>query len=163
MIRQAQTTEAEILTRVSLDAKGYWNYPRAYMALWKSELTIRAEYIAHNDVFVFAHEDKVVGYYAIVELKNDKQVDGITISRGHWLEHMFITPGHIGQGIGRRLFMHMRRRCQAIGIKEIRILADPHARGFYEKMGCQYQAEWPSNIPNRTTPLLSCTMKNRCR
>ncbi|RJQ84641.1 MAG: GNAT family N-acetyltransferase [Desulfobacteraceae bacterium] len=58
----------------------------------------------------------------------------------------------MGQGIGTKLFDHLRQRCIAKGIKELGILADPNARGFYEKMGCRYQGEHPSTIMNRTTP-----------
>jgi hypothetical protein len=36
----------------------------------------------------------------------------------------------------------------------LHVLADPHARFFYEKMGCLYQTQWPSSIPGRTLPYL---------
>ncbi len=75
-------------------------------------------------------------------------------SKGFWLEHLFIDPRHIGNGIGSKLFSHLRDRCKEMGRSELGILADPNSRGFYEKMGWRYIKEIPSNIKNRTTPYL---------
>jgi GNAT superfamily N-acetyltransferase len=67
---------------------------------------------------------------------------------------MFVAPAFIGKGIGTRLFEHLKKRCEMTGIKQLGILADPNTRGFYEKMGCDYQGEVPSTIAGRTIPLL---------
>lgn len=102
-----------------------------------------------------------VGYFSIVEFQQDLEVSGIKIKKGFWLEHMFIVADHIGKGIGTRMFDHLRKRCKVKGIHEVGILSDPHSRGFYEKMGCEYQREFPSTITNRTTPLMVLTIENR--
>ncbi len=65
---------------------------------------------------------------------------------------MFIEPLHIGKGIGSIMFNNLRERFVNEGIVEMGILSDPNARGFYEKMGCQYVREYPSTIKNRTIP-----------
>jgi maltose O-acetyltransferase len=75
-------------------------------------------------------------------------------SKGYWLDHMFIEPFSIGKGNGVKMFVHLRDRCGVRGVSELGILADPHSRGFYEKMGCDYMCEYPSTIKNRTTPYL---------
>lgn len=152
MIREAKIHEAQILTKISFGSKGYWKYPKEFFEIWSDELTIRPDYIKNNDVFVFEDDGKVVGYYSIVEVKNDVEISGITVSKGFWLEHMFIEPQSIGKGIGTLMFEHMRRKCASRGIYELSILADPNSRGFYEKMGCKYKAEYPSTIKNRSTP-----------
>jgi GNAT superfamily N-acetyltransferase len=77
------------------------------------------------------------------------------LAHGHWLEHMFVRPLDIGIGIGTELFSHLRRRCRENKIAALNILADPNARGFYEKMGCHYVQEVPSTIVGRTTPHLA--------
>lgn len=154
MIRSAQQDEAQLLTEISFAAKGYWNYPEEYYAIWKNELTITPEYIEKNDILVYERDGAAVGYYAIVELHEDIEISGIKICKGYWLEHMFINPKHIGKGIGTRMFDNLRGRCSAKGISQLHILADPHARGFYEKMGCEYLREFPSTIENRTTPYM---------
>jgi GNAT superfamily N-acetyltransferase len=154
MIRPARDDESHILTRISFASKGYWNYPKEYFNTWKNELTISSDYIFKNDVFLFEDDGAVSGYYAIVQLKEDIEASGIRINKGFWLEHMFILPRHIGQGIGTKMFKHLQERCRTRTICDLGILADPNSRGFYEKMGCKYMGEYPSTIKNRTTPLL---------
>lgn len=154
MIRRAKREEAKILTKISFRSKEYWNYPQKYFEIWRNELTITPGYIEANEVFVFELDGDVVGYYSLVELSEDIEVSGITIDKGFWLEHMFIEPAKIGNGIGTRMFNHLRNRCHSRGINELGILADPNSRGFYEKMGCVFNREYPSTIKNRTTPYL---------
>lgn len=98
----------------------------------------------------------VIGYYSIAELKDALEIASITLEKGFWLEHMFIEPNHLGAGIGTLLFKHLHKRCISRGINQVKILVDPNARGFYDKMGCVYQKDYPSTINNRTTPLLHC-------
>ena len=161
MIRRAKIQEAEILAKISFESKGYWNYPREFFDIWSKELTISSDYIQNNDVFVFENDGKIIGYYSIVELKNDIVISGITINKGFWLEHMFIEPSSIGEGIGTKMFEHLRQRCASRGVDELGILADPNSRGFYEKMGCEYKMEYPSTIKNRTTPFLLLKLPDR--
>jgi len=159
MIRPARQEKAAMLTRLSFESKGFWRYPPEYFKTWKKELTISADYIKINQVHVYETEQTVAGYYAIVELPEGIEISGIRLPIGFWLEHMFIDPRHIGKGIGSKLFRHLRRRCEDMGITELGILADPNSLGFYEKMGCRYVRELPSTINNRTTPYLELSKK----
>lgn len=154
MIRPAKETEYHKLTTISFASKEYWNYPDEYFTIWNNELTIKQEYIQNNNVFVYERNGEIIGYYSVIELKKEIVTSGIKLDKGFWLEHMFILPLYIGQGIGRKMFSHLKQWCQQEGISKLCILADPNAQGFYEKMGCEYQKEYPSTIPNRTTPLL---------
>jgi N-acetylglutamate synthase-like GNAT family acetyltransferase len=74
---------------------------------------------------------------------------------------MFIEPENIGNGIGTKMFDHLRKRCLSRGINELGILADSNSRGFYEKMGCVFKREYPSTIKNRTTPYLQLKIMGR--
>ena len=98
------------------------------------------------------------GYSAWDSVKyfEDIEIAGIHINKGLWLEHMFIDPKNIGDGIGKKLFNHMKEHCMIKDIRKIGILADPNSKGFYEKMGCIYRGEYPSTIEGRTTPFLEC-------
>jgi GNAT superfamily N-acetyltransferase len=51
------------------------------------------------------------------------------------LEHLWVSPEHIGTGIGRALFDHAVRRAAALGATTLSIEADPNAEGFYRRMG----------------------------
>ncbi len=153
-IRKAIAEDASVLTDLSFASKQYWNYPQSYFEPWQQELTISEDYIAHHDVFVFEEQDRVCGYYSLVTLKNDLRVGNILLTSGTWLEHMFVHPERIGTTIGTQLFTHMHQLLESRGVAEVNILADPHARLFYEKMGCEYAGEFPSTIEGRTTPCL---------
>lgn len=158
MFRHATITDAEPLTKLSFESKAYWGYPETYFEIWADELTVTADYISNNYVQVYMVEYSIVGYYSIVELINDIEISGITLSKGYWLEHMFVEPQSIGQGVGTKLFRHMRQSCHKNTIIEVGILSDPNAKGFYEKMGCDYIKEYPSTIKKRTTPYLVLTL-----
>ena len=154
MIRRALESDAAMLTALSFASKRHWGYPDAYFDRWAPELTIDEDYIRANDVLVYEDNQTIVGYYAIVELREDVMVSGVKRAKGFWLEHMFVAPRHIGRGIGRQLFAHLRQRCRVRGINVLGILSDPNARGFYARMGCRYVGEYPSTIEDRTTPFL---------
>ena len=48
----------------------------------------------------------------------------------------------------------MQKKCAGKwGVSELRIFADPNAKGFYEKMGAEYLEERPSSIEGRTVSL----------
>jgi GNAT superfamily N-acetyltransferase len=161
MIRRAEIADAELLTQVSFASKGYWGYPESYFKVWARELTVSSDYINENDVFVYEAGGLVVGFYSMIQLHDDLDISGITLGKGFWLDHMFVKPESIGLGIGTHLFNHLDQRCKKIGVTQLGVLADPNARGFYEKMGCTYVKEYPSTIKNRTTPYLVLCFDDR--
>lgn len=161
MIRIAKKTEADILTKISIESKGYWGYPKKYFDIWVAELTISPGYIDKNSVFVYESDGTIIGYYSIVELECDMNISGIKIPKGRWLEHMFIAPKHIGLGLGTKMFAHLRETCAMVGIKKLGILSDPNAKGFYVRMGCEYIKDISSTIPHRTTPYLVLVIECR--
>ena len=153
-MRLAGKEDAGVLTDISFAAKRYWQYPEEYYRIWHNELTIGPEYIRDNEVWVYENDQEIRAYYSLVALKSEIKVGGVVLARGHWLEHMFVRPLYLGIGIGTELFSHLRRRCREKEITVLNVLADPKARGFYEKMGCRYVQEFPSTIVGRTTPQL---------
>lgn len=160
MIRPAEINDAAILTEISFAAKRYWKYPLEYYRIWRSELTISPGYIKRNEVWVYREgrgsdaRQKTLAFYSLVVLEDELEIAGVSLLSGHWLEHMFVSPSHIGRGIGTELFNHLRKRCRQKEkvISKLNILVDPNAKGFYQKMGCEYLQEYPSTIYGRTTP-----------
>ena len=154
IIRPANKEESDVLTEISFSSKRYWKYPEEYYRIWDGELTISPDYISSNDVWVYEIGLEILAYYSLVVLTEEITVGGIALECGHWLEHMFVRPTHIGFGLGSELFVHLRDRCIEQKINELSILADPNAKGFYQKMGCDYVQDFPSTIAGRTTPHL---------
>jgi maltose O-acetyltransferase len=153
LIRRASPVDAEILTEISFASKRYWNYPESYFEIWQDELTITEHYIQENLVNLVELNGMIVGYYAIVKNDADFWAGNVFVMQGYWLEHIFIRPGYIRKGIGSRLIDHARTVCRGLGIDRLYIFSDPHARGFYERIGASYLREPPSNIEGRKVAL----------
>lgn len=151
-IRRALPEECETLTEISFSSKRYWKDPQEYFEAWKFELTITRDYIENNAVFAAEAQGKVIGYFSIVYVPKDFYAGAVFVRRGDWLEHIFILPENLRCGIGRRMTEYARGWCRQNGIGCLYIFSDPHARGFYERLGAKYLGESASSIPGRTVP-----------
>lgn len=114
------------------------------MALWDADLTVTPQYIADHPVFCAVQGDEIVGFYALLR-------QGDTFE----LEHMWVDPRHLGAGIGAHLFEHAVRTVQSLGGSRLTIVSEPHAKGFYRRMGARRTGETPSKPAGRTEPLLT--------
>ena len=159
-IQQANPKQYTILTEISFQSKNYWNYPKDWMDIWKKELTITPEYIKKNQVFIALLNDHIVGYYSLVHNTTERWIGSFFFQQAYWLDHMFVHPDHIGQGIGTAFMKHLTTICQETQVQLIRLLADPHSIGFYKKMGCNYIHDVPSNISGRTVSLFEFVIPN---
>ena len=112
-------------------------------------MTISADYIIKNTVYVAVVDDEIAGYYSIVNNPEDFWAGKVFVMKGYWLEHLFIKPSLIKKGIGSLLIQHLIRRCKELEISKILIFADPNSKGFYTKMGADLIQESPSSIEGR--------------
>jgi len=135
MIRPASANEAPTLTQIAVAAKRYWGYPEHWIKYWESDLTISPEFITDNQVFVVESEGEIRGFYAL-SLNGEKAE----------LEHMWVKPQYIGTGVGKELFLDAMDRAAAMSVREVEILADPNAAGFYERMGATRIGETDASI-----------------
>ena len=68
---------------------------------------------------------------------------------------LFIAPGSVRGGLGRRLWAHLEAQARAAGCTRLAVDSDPHAEGFYRAMGMIRCGDAPSgSIPGRTLPRL---------
>lgn len=153
VIREALVSDSEILTQISFASKRHWNYPEHYFDSWKDELTITPAYIENNRVYVAEANGQIVGYFSLVEIKSDFWIGKVFVSKGFWLEHIFILPEYIGKNIGTKLVDVLKVKCSEININKVKIFSDPNAKGFYNKLGACYLGESPSSIEGRTVSL----------
>ena len=123
-IRSATPEDAPILTTIALDAKRYWGYPEHWIKHWESDLTISSDFIRDNHVYVAEENGEIRGFYALC-VTGDKAE----------LEHMWVTPGAIGTGIGKDLFLDAMERAAKLNVDAVEISSDPNAAGFYKRMG----------------------------
>ena len=123
-IRRVNPFEASVLTQIALSAKRHWGYPERWMELWRSELTFDAGYFEANESWAAEVDGQPVAFYTLL----DKE--GMA-----WLENLWVGPGYMSRGIGRRLFQHALQLARRRGYRILHLEADPNAAGFYEKMG----------------------------
>ena len=142
MIRRATVAEAELLTKIALEAKRYWGYPEHWIKHWEADLTITADFIRDNHVYVAESDGEVRGFYALC-------VSGDAAE----LEHMWVTPDCIGTGIGKELFLDAMERAGALEVRGVEISADPNAAGFYERMGAKQIGEIDASIEGQPRKL----------
>jgi GNAT superfamily N-acetyltransferase len=142
-IRRAHPDDAEVLTAIAHAAKRHWNYPEDWIAQWKPDLTITPQFISQHEVFVAMVDQVIVGCCALV----------LTGSLAE-IEHMWVRPEHMGSGIGRALFEHAKRRAEQSGAQVLELSADPHAEGFYARMGAERVGKIPGGMTGREDRVL---------
>ena len=141
-IRRADPDEAPVLTELAHAAKRHWGYPESWIENWQADLTITKEFIAENDVFVAVSDNEVVGCGALVL--------GDSVAE---LEHMWIKPKRMGDGVGRALFTHLKERAAQLDRSALEISSDPNAEGFYERMVARRIGEVRADIDGQTRVL----------
>ena len=142
MIRPASADEAPVLTRIAHDAKRHWGYPEHWIKHWESDLTISADFIRDNHVYVAEEDGEIQGFYALSVIDDRAE-----------LEHMWVTPDRIGTGMGKDLFLDAMERAAALNVNAVEILADPNAAGFYEHMGATQIGETDASLDGRSRTL----------
>lgn len=101
---------------------------------------LTAAVVSANDVQVAEVDGQVVGFYTLLHRGSAAVLDDL------WLE-----PAEIGRGWGRLLFEHAAERAAATGATAMEWEAEPHATGFYERMG-GVQVGWIESALGRRLP-----------
>jgi len=142
-IRSARSEDASTLTAVAHAAKRHWGYPEELIQLWRADLTVTPAFITSHPVYCAVKGSEIVGFYALSR-------EGDTFE----LEHMWVHPKHMGEGVGASLFEHAINFIRSRGGRILKIASDPNAEGFYHQMGARRVGEIPSRPEGRTLPLL---------
>ena len=140
-IRRAVPSEAARLTEIAHAAKRHWGYADELIALWRDDLTVTAAQLAERPFFCAEQDGAIVGFHALS-------------TEGGELDHLWVDPPAMGRGHGAALFRHAVECARALGGELLGIASDPHAEGFYLRMGAVRAGEVPSSPPGRVLPLL---------
>lgn len=97
-IRRARPEEAERLTALIRRSKAHWGYDAALLDAWRPDLTLDRETIARDPVYCAEDTESgiVLGVSHFYGL-NTKEV---------YLDHLFVEPASIGQGVRSALWRH---------------------------------------------------------
>ena len=136
-IRRAQAGESALLSRIAFESKSHWPYTAAQLALWRKDLSITEDSIARHPVWVAQGEGAVAdGFFVLLPAPQ------------HWvLEHFWVRPAAMGQGVGKALLAHAARLAQQGGATALCIDSDPHAEAFYLACGAQRVGAVPAPVP----------------
>ena len=144
LIRRAVPSDSERLTAIAHAAKARWGYPPAWLELWRDDLTVTPAFVARQLTLCADVDGTTAGFAAAVKG-----------ALGWELEHLWVLPAFMGQGVGRDLLSAMLERLRAVGAESLRIASDPHAVGFYERLGAHLVGEVDSLPLGRRLPVLS--------
>lgn len=144
-IVRAAAGNADALTKIAFAAKRHWQYPEDWMRRWERVLTITPDDVSRHPTFVAVVDSELIGFCA-VQIAAETAV----------LEHLWVLPAFMGQGVGRALFQHAETVARAAGARRLRITGDPHAELFYARMGATVYGREPASIDGqeRFLPLL---------
>lgn len=146
VLRRARPGEAAELAALAVRSKGHWPYPPEFLARFARHQGLTEDVLAANEVWVVERDAAVRGFYTLLHRAERAVLDDL------WLE-----PAEIGRGSGRRLFDHACSRALAAGARVLEWDADPHAVGFYERMGAN-TVGWSESPLGRRLPLMRLTL-----
>jgi ribosomal protein S18 acetylase RimI-like enzyme len=150
-IRIAKTSEAALLSSLAVAAKRHWGYSADTMKRWEPDLTVSVDSIQFNPTFVAEENGIVLGFYML------------SIDDDLWeLEHLWVAPARMREGIGKSLLMHAAAQIRASGGTVLNIDADPNAEIFYAACGARRVGEVPAPIhgqDKRVRPLLELDVR----
>lgn len=138
-------SDAAELTRLARRSKASWHYPDAWLREWESELEISADYIRRNAVLVAETDGGLVG------------VVGVGVGpEGPEIGHLWISAEAQGRGLGRALVDRAREVAVQNQWTSLRIVSDPHAQPFYERLGAVSVGEIAAPVAGteRSLPVL---------
>jgi GNAT superfamily N-acetyltransferase len=138
-IQRANLNQAKSLTQIAFAAKCHWGYPERWIQIWSEILTVSTEFIEENETYVAQVGKEPVGFYALSVVEKKAS-----------LEHMWVLPEYMGQGVGAKLFNHALSRCKELGVRALEIESDPNAQGFYEHMGAKRVGQSASELDGQT-------------
>jgi GNAT superfamily N-acetyltransferase len=143
-IRRARPQEAAFLTDLALRSKAVWGYDARFLARCTAVMRLDPALIAAWPHHVAERGGRVLGFYGL-----EPALEGVG------LDSLFVAPEAIGQGIGRALWRHAVATARARGHPALVVASDPHAEGFYRRMGAVPAGARPSALaPGRLLPVL---------
>jgi GNAT superfamily N-acetyltransferase len=112
---------------------------------WRRDLTLTAEFVVGQQVWVASRQDIGQSVPGLSKQRADALAGFYCLLPGAedaWgLEHLWVDPPYIGEGLGGSLFSHAISCARGAGGRSLRIVSDPNAVGFYEHMGARKVAE----------------------
>lgn len=135
-IRPARAAEHARLSAIAIEAKCHWGYAPELIDGWRADLAVTPAQIEQG-----------VGRVAEWRM----QPCGVAVARpgDPWeLQHLWVRPAAMRQGIGRALLQEVADAAWRRGARVLRIVSDPFAAGFYRALGARDAGVVAAPIPD---------------
>ena len=143
-VRDARPDEAQELSDLALRSKAHWGYGRDFLEACRPALTLSPDDVRRDEVGALELEGRLVGFHRI----SGEPPEGE-------LADLWVDPDFIGRGLGLELVRDACRRARAHGFRSLVVESDPHAEGFYVRLGAVRIGERESSVAGgRCLPLL---------
>ena len=126
LIRPGDAREGARLKGIAIESKGYWGYEPERVREWADRGDFSPDRLRELIVFVAESAGRAIGWSSLIP-QGDVG----------WLEDLWIEPAWIGKGVGGALFRHTAAHARELGATRLEWEAEPHATGFYERMGAK--------------------------
>jgi GNAT superfamily N-acetyltransferase len=141
LIRRARPGDGDELRRIAVAAKRHWGYDPEMFHDWPAPGDVDPAALAAYESYVAEADGRPVAW-SLVLPRDDVM----------WLSDLWVDPDWMGRGVGSRLFAHAAEAARELGASALEWEADPHAVGFYEKMGGRHvrqsePSEWGRVLP----------------
>lgn len=135
-IRRARPDEVVALNALIMRSKLHWGYAVDVGEAYRLALSLGADTIERNHVVCAEVDGRLAGVAQVIA-----RADGDAE-----LEHLFVEPAFIGQGVGRRLWQRAVELARSLEATALVFDSDPHARAFYERQGAVVVGEHESTV-----------------
>lgn len=149
LIRPAHEAEQKALEALQLRSSLENEGDRAFLQANPDVIQLPLQQILDGLVFVAELNGTVVGFVAL-KLYAPRKME---------LEGLFIEPGYWRLGIGRRLVAHAIQFSRAQGARTMIVFANPHADGFYRRIG--FIKEGEVTVESQTAFVMSKDLRRR--
>jgi len=123
--RPALPSDLQNLNDLLKASKAHWGYDEVFMKEFMENLGLSEDSFSQQSLFVVFIEGVLAGFYGFA-VGEDEILE---------LENFYLHPDFIGKGLGRQMWALCLQTAKFLGHGEFLVWSDPHADGFYEKMG----------------------------
>jgi GNAT superfamily N-acetyltransferase len=142
-IRPARPDEGDRLRELASASKGHWGYEPEQIRRWVEGGDFSPAGLRGKLVFVADANGDAVAWAAVIP-KGEVM----------WLEDMWVDPPWIGKGLGSLLFDHALALAREHGARSMEWEAEPHAVGFYQRVGGRHLRDSEPTEFGRVVPVM---------
>jgi GNAT superfamily N-acetyltransferase len=134
--RPATLADADVLHALTQRSTMHWGYEPEFLEWEPESIAVTPAFLETAVTWILEADGIPIGYYALVPTPDALHLD-----------KLFVEPGHIGTGCGKRLWNHAIDTARGMGADTLVFLADPNAGPFYRAMGAELVREIETTRP----------------